>query len=384
MSTRANWCIVAVALAFFASGAVLSRRVEPGVRVEAVTLAGDIPALQFLPADSGSRPIALLAHGFTASKESLFRFGEALAAAGFVCFAVDFPGHGESARSFSAAENGPTLERVARTLGSVDVFAGHSMGAYAGAEAVRNAGLSPRLFIAVGALPELGEHGPPLLLLAGQFDEALARARRGVLPSDARLVRFSWSDHALEPYDPRLVDAAVDAACAAVGKTRPPAPTCWRWRLTGVVLGMLGALTMAPRLPELSPRLAQVRGPLLSVIVIGALAVTTTTWFDAAPHLRRAALQIVAIAIALLVVMGAGRLRIPRWSFPALAAAVAIGCVIVGAYFLALIGSLFALVLFAATVLGWIAAHRGSRRDGDIAMAMLVGYAIGQWMPGIL
>jgi len=45
------------------------------------------------------------------------------------------------------------------------------MGAGAGAVSVRDAGFTPRLYIAVGSNPKLGEHGPPLLLLAGQFDE---------------------------------------------------------------------------------------------------------------------------------------------------------------------------------------------------------------------
>ena len=160
MSARANWCVVVVGGAFFAAGVILSRRVEPGVRVDAVTLAGDTPALQFLPADSGPRPVALFAHGVTASKETLFRFGEAFAAAGFVCFAVDLPGHGESRRLFSLAENAPTLEGIARAIGSVEVFVGHSMGAGAGAKAVRDGGLSSlRLFIALGANSDPGEHG---------------------------------------------------------------------------------------------------------------------------------------------------------------------------------------------------------------------------------
>src|SRR6266566_1949031 len=126
MSVRANWCVVMAGVSFFAAGVILSRRVEPGVGVEAVTLAGDTPALQFLPANPGPHPVALLAHGVTASKETLFRFGEALAAAGFVCRAVDLPGHGESARSFSFSfvETVRTLEEVARTRGPVDVFVG--------------------------------------------------------------------------------------------------------------------------------------------------------------------------------------------------------------------------------------------------------------------
>jgi pimeloyl-ACP methyl ester carboxylesterase len=380
-----SWCFAAVAIAFFAAGVALSHRVEPGVRVETVTLAGDTPALQFLPADPGPHPVALLAHGLTASKEQLFRFGEALAAAGFTCVSVDFPGHGASARRLSGAGNARTLEGVARALGSVDVFVGHSMGVYAGAEAVRDAGLSPRLFIAVGGLPDFGKHGPPLLLLAGRFDEgfppALLKARR-----DARLVLSPWSHHALEPWDPRLVDAAVEAACAAVGKTPPTAPTCWRWRLAGLVLGMLGAFglgKLALRLPDLAPRWAWMRGPLFPVIIIGAFALTTSTWAGAAPHLWRAHQQIAAVAISLLVVMGAGRLGIPRWSFLALAAAVWIGCLIGGANILAFSVSPFMGFLFVGTVLGGIAAHRGPRRDGDIAMAIVVGYAIGQFIPRI-
>lgn len=383
MSAHYNWCIAMAAIACFVAGVLLSHQVEPGVRVEAVTLDGDTPALHFLPASSGPHPVALLAHGITASKETLFRFGEALAAAGFVCFAVDLPGHGESARPFSTGEIVSKLEEVAGVVGPVDVFLGHSMGAGAGAWAVHDARLSPRLFIAVGANPDLGIHGPPLLLLAGRFEElfspATLRAR-----TDARLVLSSWSDHALEPYDPQLVNAAVEAACAVVGKTPCAAPTCWYWRLAGLVLGMVGAFGIALCLPELFPPLARVRGALLPVMCIVALALTTGAWFGGMPHLHRAHLYIVAAAIAWLVIAGTSRLGGSRWSLPALAAAVWIGCVILGANRPALFGSLFALLLLVGAVLGGIAARRGSQRDGDIAMALFVGYAIGQWIPKIL
>jgi len=46
--------------------------------------------------------------------------------------------------------------------------------------------------------------------------------------------------------------------------------------------------------------------------------------------------------------------------------------------------SYFAFVLFLGTIFGWIAARRGSRRDGDIVMAIFVGYALGQLIPRIL
>jgi pimeloyl-ACP methyl ester carboxylesterase len=101
MSARTNWCIAAVAIVCFTIGVTLSHQVESGVRVESVTLAGDIPALEFSPADLNPHPVAMLVHGYTGSKENLFFYGEALAAAGFKCFAVDLPGHGMSLQSYS-------------------------------------------------------------------------------------------------------------------------------------------------------------------------------------------------------------------------------------------------------------------------------------------
>src|SRR6266581_1293149 len=96
MSTRTTGWIVAAAIVVLIVGAILSRAVEPGVRVEKVMLATNTPALRIFPATAGPHPIALLAHGGTGSKEMLFRFGEALAAAGFDCYSVDQAGHGES------------------------------------------------------------------------------------------------------------------------------------------------------------------------------------------------------------------------------------------------------------------------------------------------
>lgn len=115
-------------------------------------LAGNTPAIRLSPSSPGPHPMALLAHGATASKETLFRFGEALSAAGFDCFTVDLPGHGASRQSFSIRKVLHTPGEVARALESVDVFLGHSMGAAVGAWSVREAGFRPKLFIGVGAI----------------------------------------------------------------------------------------------------------------------------------------------------------------------------------------------------------------------------------------
>src|SRR6185503_19583194 len=99
MSAQTNRWVIAAAIAALILGAILSRVIEPGVRVEKIMLATNTPALRIFPAAPG--PIALLAHGNGGSKEMMFRFGEALAAAGFDCYSVDQAGYGESPKPWS-------------------------------------------------------------------------------------------------------------------------------------------------------------------------------------------------------------------------------------------------------------------------------------------
>src|SRR6478609_3198238 len=122
-----QWIVVA-AIVSVGAGAALSHVIEAGVRVEKVMLATNTPALRLFPATPGPHPIALLAHGNGGSKEMLFRFGEALAAAGFDCYSVDQAGYGESPRACSVTNLMLETKEFERALGKVDVFIGHSMG----------------------------------------------------------------------------------------------------------------------------------------------------------------------------------------------------------------------------------------------------------------
>lgn len=355
-------------------------------------LAGNTPTIHLFPKKSGPYPVALLAHGVTASKETLFRFGEALAAAGFDCYTVDLPGHGESRLRFSRTEIVAQMGRITRTLGRVDVFVGHSMGAGAGQASFWNGDLSPKLFIALGANPDLGEHGPPLFLLAGNFEELVSPAQLKAR-SDARLVLSPWSDHALEVWDPHLVNAGVEAACAAVGKSPPPPPLVWLWRLAGVVLGMAGALGLIWRLPELSPRLARVRGILVPAIIILAVSFTAERWVGSTLNLHSIPLQLAIGILVWLALAGLSKFGLPRWIVAAIVATFTLLCIIAQAllpaasehagiplHLLSIIGVLCSLIVGAALVLGRMASQR-SRCDGDLAISIFLAYAIGQWMP---
>src|SRR6185295_15143591 len=206
--------IAGVAAVCFITGIVLSHVIEPGVRVERIMLTGNTPAIRLFPATPGPHPIVLLAHGSCGSKENLFRFGEALAAAGFDCYSVDQAGFGGSPHPVFSTNFLFNFQEFERAYGGVDVFVGHSFGGWVGAWSVHNAGFRPKLFIGIGADAELAKDGPPLLMLFGRFDYFGLQA-----PTNAQIIISPWSEHILEFADPVLVNAAVKAACATVGKS---------------------------------------------------------------------------------------------------------------------------------------------------------------------
>src|SRR5262245_18907404 len=391
MSARTNRWLVAAAIISLSAGAALSHVIEPGVRVEKVMLATNTPALRLFPATPGPHSIALLAHGNGGSKEMLFRFGEALAAAGFDCYSVDQAGYGESPQYCSLTNLELNFRELERALDPVDVFIGHSMGAAFGSWSVREAGFQPKLFIGVGFPAKLGEDGPSLLLLAGLFEEfSFNRPARLQSITNAQVVISPWSEHILETYDPVLVRAAVEAACAAVGKPVPPAPTEWRWRFAGLVLGIAGALGLMFRLPELHPRLARARGLIVPAVLLLAVILTMGTWVGVTPQLRRIPQQLVLLVALWVALAGLSRLGMPRWSLAVVTGILALGCLALriaypaNLFLFAMLMNTLAistLLLVPSTLVGRIATRGGSRRDGDVAMAIFASYVIGQFMP---
>jgi hypothetical protein len=143
---------------------------------------------------------------------------------------------------------------------------------------------------------------------------------------------------------------------------------------------MLAAGWLASCLTDLFPQLGRFRGVLIGVFIAAAFMLTVPgRWLDATPHWR---LQVIAMPVILLLAIVAGRFRIPRWSFAALSVLVT---VIAVCWFRAsqsrpalilMASALVAtLALIAGIAIGWFAARRGSRLQGDIAMAIFVGCA---------
>jgi hypothetical protein len=378
-----------VASAALILGAILSRVIEPGVRVEKVRLTTNTPALRIFPATPGPHPIALLAHGGGGSKEMLFRFGEAFAAAGFDCYSVDLAGQGESPQPCSLTNIVLGLQESVRALGPVDVFIGHSLGSAVGSWSVREDGFWPKLFIGLEGMTDFAERGPPLLLLVSRFGEFRPLMETWLkAQTNAQVIFSPWSEHITAAYDPGLVNAGVKAACAVVGKSVPAAPTAWRWRAVGLVLGITGALGLMFCLPEVHPRLARHRRFIVPGVLLLALVLTLGPWVGVSPQLRRVPAHLIVLGFVWLALAGASRLRMPRWSLPVVAA-ILTPCFLAvfwatGIFFFGLLFAIFAiggLLLLPGVVVGRIAARGGSRRDGDVAMAIFASYVIGQFMP---
>jgi hypothetical protein len=221
-----------------------------------------------------------------------------------------------------------------------------------------------------------------LLLLAGRFDKFFPPAELKAR-TDARLVISPWSNHGFELYDPLLVNAATEAACITVGKTPRTAPISWRWRLVGLALGLLGTLDLVSCLPNLPHGWRWTHGPLAATVFIFSFILIAGTWLDVLPHWRFLPLQLTATVFTWIVLKGAGRLRISRWVLLALAAVLWVGCMITNVNLSGphgvVISTLLMPALLLGTILGEIVSHRGSCRDGDIAMAIIVGCALFQW-----
>jgi len=80
--------------------------------------------------------------------------------------------------------------------------------------------------------------------------------------------------------------------------------------------------------------------------------------------------QTLAYTLAWIILQGPLTLIFGSWGVPV--------------HLLSIFGVIIALLFWAGTVPGGLAARRGQRSDGDLAMAVFVAYAFGQWIPKFL
>jgi hypothetical protein len=149
------------------------------------------------------------------------------------------------------------------------------------------------------------------------------------------------------------------------------------------------------RLPELHPRLARTRRFIVPAVLLIAAILTMDTWVGVTPELHRIPQQLVLLLFIWPALAGLNRLRMPRWSLAVVTGILALACLPFVASLpfpkfqkgIFLFGTLMStlaistLLLLPSTIVGRIASRGGSRRDGDIAMAIFASYVVGQFMP---
>jgi pimeloyl-ACP methyl ester carboxylesterase len=184
-----------LALAVFALATWQVHASESQVIREEITISGaggSISALRFTPGNERLNIVAVVAHGYSASKEIMTTFCAELAKQGVTAYCFDFPGHGSSPETFApnAALSGGQ-DQLTETVGVVAGYAlqhmprrdaklvliGHSMGTSAvGLYALRHPELT-NLAATILVSPVLDEaptvaNPRNLLVLAGDGDPA--------------------------------------------------------------------------------------------------------------------------------------------------------------------------------------------------------------------
>jgi pimeloyl-ACP methyl ester carboxylesterase len=179
------------ALCVFALCVLQVRAIESAVTRDAFTISAPIPTpvLRFTPRGTRLDVVAVVAHGFSASKELMSTFGVELARQGITAYCFDFPGHGASTVPLSFTPSGPDAGQLVTAVDEVVKYAlahtpkpntkliliGHSLGTSAVGEfALRHADL-PALAATILVSPVLADslttaNPRNLLLLAEQHD----------------------------------------------------------------------------------------------------------------------------------------------------------------------------------------------------------------------
>lgn len=301
-----NSILLAALLITFLVASTQVRAYAGDVRRDAFTLQGAIPApvLRYTPPASARLPVvAVIAHGYAASKEIMSAFAVDLAKQGITVYTFDFPGHGASTAFYGGLTHDHVVDQLVSALGEVVDYAtahsppharlvllGYSLGTIAvGDYALSHpemSNLSATVLVA-GILKDKPTPTTPrnLLVLSGQFDlpginDIARNAIAAACSTPVRLVQGTSYQCALNTPDARrqiilpgldhisIVTAASthDAVIQWLGATVDPrigkAPVNADVRLHWMLLGFVAALlAVAPlvRLLSLALRLRPAR-----------------------------------------------------------------------------------------------------------------------------
>ncbi len=196
-----NFLLLLILLGLFMLGFNRVIAYEDGITRENFTIAGPlpVPVLEMRPAAQETSLVAIVAHGFSGSKELMTGFGAELAHAGITTYLLDLPGHGQSPAPSGSQQSTRAQENVMAVSEAVAyvrthnratkhpalILLGHSMGSVAVADYIMAHPENEDVISTILVSP-VGQEQPTLvapknlLLLVGQNDlpAALSNSER--------------------------------------------------------------------------------------------------------------------------------------------------------------------------------------------------------------
>lgn len=226
----------------------------------------------------------ILCHGIRSTKDTMAPWATELARRGIAAVTFDFGGYGESyRRGDSPAANLADVERVITWVKSQRLLneaegplfdrqrmgiGGHSMGGTAALETAlvnpdflatiilgiggEASPTNPRnLFFGSGIYEQLNTLTEMRSIFANAISEPVKEEQLfgNFAQGSARLLTFSpTADHAIAPYDPTLITAAVNWTLQAFSLPIPNIPVILHWRVISTVAGYIGAVLVGIQL----------------------------------------------------------------------------------------------------------------------------------------
>ncbi len=244
----ASWIVLYLMALFFMHDSVPSLIHRETVSIEGP---GGKPCLGTVWRPESPKAVILIGHGVSSNQSVMATSAKAFAKNGYIAVTFDFWGHGRSRENFDVASNPGQIHAWVtwareQFKGFPLAYMGHSMGGFSGAMAFVKDPMVDA-FVALGALPE---QFPPCktLIALGRFEElfSVTEARQQA-QGKVDVVTSPFSDHALETWDPVLIQRMISWVNTALA-FQPHSIFPWsRWMhsMLAVVLGCITSLFLA-------------------------------------------------------------------------------------------------------------------------------------------
>jgi pimeloyl-ACP methyl ester carboxylesterase len=201
------WIGIAAA-ALFVSGFAGTAALQPPRETGTLPTHPPTPYIHYL---SNAKPAqrALVVHGFSGNKEFMQLFSSALNDAGFEVYAIDLPGHGDSAAGF----NGVLADRVVDEVVSMlnpDIAAGHSMGASLLIDLAHRVQFPKLVLMSPGPTEVNDPEFKSTLVTIELFDiPAVIWFAPQLTGAGAEIRKFNWGMHSSAPLQPPQIREIV-------------------------------------------------------------------------------------------------------------------------------------------------------------------------------